>query len=668
MILKSKIIIIIAIATLLTVGTTTGILLKFQSTKMIDTKMEDTEFLGDIIERSVSAAMIENETHQVQKIIENIGKNSEILTLQILAPDGTILKSKNRDEIGTKADELIPFSNRGDFKKTELADNSTIHFIKRIRNRQECFGCHASTEPYIGIISIRQDVSRNFSAMLSLKRVLVISNIAIVLVISVVLSFIFSHFVIRPLKNLLGTIRDVESGNLQATASISGDDEMGTIGSAFNRMIQEIRSLHAKSIAKEREITRIRGDLEHKGKLENLNMQLELKIRELETANRAISSLSREVKGKNIELEKSVEHLKKINEIGRMLSSIVEIEELKRIIVRTTADLMRARKVVLHLRQAQKPDVAIRFIHGAGIENLASPEDVPFPADSSLMHHGKPFFVTADATDEGTPMALRDTVCSPLILKGKVIGTMLLEGKTDSSHFTESELELLTVISHQTLVSVENAWLYERLKSNYFSTIQSLVAALEANDRYTSGHSDRVRILSLELGKYVGLDFRELETLEHASILHDIGKIGIDNVILQKQGKLTNREYKLIQTHPQIGNEILGPIGTLEDVRQIILQHHERYDGRGYPFGLKGEEISLKSRILSVVDTFDAMMTERPYRKAFALDKVHEELLANVGTQFDPHVVNAFLEMINERGEQYLQSIGYTHTLQAAFQ
>jgi len=198
MILKSKIITIIAIATLLTVGTTTGILLRFQSSKMIDTKIEDTEFLGDIIERSISAAMIENETHQVQKIIENIGKNNEILALQILAPDGTILKSKNRAEIGTKASEVMPFASRGEYKKTELDDNSSIHFIKRIRNRQECFGCHASTEPYIGIINIRQDVSRNLSAMLSLKRVLVVSNIAIVLVISFILSFIFSHFVIRP--------------------------------------------------------------------------------------------------------------------------------------------------------------------------------------------------------------------------------------------------------------------------------------------------------------------------------------------------------------------------------------------------------------------------------------------------------------------------------------
>jgi HD-GYP domain-containing protein (c-di-GMP phosphodiesterase class II) len=185
------------------------------------------------------------------------------------------------------------------------------------------------------------------------------------------------------------------------------------------------------------------------------------------------------------------------------------------------------------------------------------------------------------------------------------------------------------------------------------------VNALEASDMYTKGHSERVKMLALELGRYIGLDVRELEILEQASILHDIGKIGIESFILQKQGKLTSKEYSLIKLHPLIGEEILGPIDTLESVRQTILQHHERYDGNGYPYGLRGEELSLKARILSVVDTFDAMMSERSYRKALPLYQIKEELGANAGSQFDPYVVDSFIEMLNIRGEMLLSLAGY---------
>jgi putative nucleotidyltransferase with HDIG domain len=220
-------------------------------------------------------------------------------------------------------------------------------------------------------------------------------------------------------------------------------------------------------------------------------------------------------------------------------------------------------------------------------------------------------------------------------------------------------MELLTTLSNQAIVAIENASLYESVKRNYFSTIQSLVNALEASDIYTRGHSERVKLLALELGRFIGLDFKELELLEHAAILHDIGKIGIESFILQKQGKLTPKEYSLIKSHPLIGEEILGPIDTLEGVRQTILQHHERYDGKGYPYGLHAEELSFKARILSVADSFDAMMSARPYRKALSLYDIKEELIVHAGTQFDPYVVESFIEMLNLKGETLLASAGY---------
>jgi len=161
------------------------------------------------------------------------------------------------------------------------------------------------------------------------------------------------------------------------------------------------------------------------------------------------------------------------------------------------------------------------------------------------------------------------------------------------------------------------------------------------------------------LGKFIGLDYRELEILEHAAILHDIGKIGIDSNILNKEGKLTVSEFSLVKAHPLIGEEILGPVDTLEGVKTTVIQHHERYDGRGYPYGLTGEEISLKARILSVVDTFDAMVTDRPYRRALSYSKALDELKKGAGKQFDPFVVESFIEMLNHKGQGFLIDVGY---------
>jgi HD-GYP domain-containing protein (c-di-GMP phosphodiesterase class II) len=288
------------------------------------------------------------------------------------------------------------------------------------------------------------------------------------------------------------------------------------------------------------------------------------------------------------------------------------------------------------------------------------------PADTSFEHSAeyraiifseKPILLTRETGVENPGASYRIGV--PLTMKGNNVGAMLLHKNEDGVPFTEADIRLLSALSNHAMVALENALLYESLKTNYVATIQSLVNALEASDRFTKGHSERVRLLSVELGKHIGLEAREIELLEQASILHDIGKIGIDNFILQKQGRLTAKEYSLIKTHPLIGDEILGPIGTLQTVRSTIIQHHERYDGNGYPYGLRGNEISLKSKILSVVDTFDAMMTDRPYRKALTLQKVKEELKLNSGTQFDPYVVESFAGMLDKKGHELLTAAGY---------
>ncbi len=654
MTLKSKIIAIVALTVMLAVGTTTAVFIRMQNNKMINSKFQETVCLSGIIERTVESSMRDGNSAEVARIIDNIGKNREIVSLRIISPDGTILKSANSAEKGSRAAEF----NNGNLapgQKPRLLDERTVNYFHPIENRAECHRCHDPRVPVIGLIQIKHDISGSLSAFLSLKRLLIFSNITIVIIISLIISVLFTRLVMIPLNNLLSTINNVEAGNWHATVNINSNDELGIIGSSFNKMIREISGLYSKNIAKEGELQKIRLELEHKTKVEDLNSRLEFKIRELETANKAITSLSKEVKSKNIELESAVEKLKKINEIGRILSSIIETQELMKIIIQTTADLLNAEKVTLHLRSSHKPALTIQYLKGGGIEHLSNFSLEVNPEFKELFADGRPVIIPGQASSSMQNLpATGQKIGVPLKMKGLVIGAMILENSQSPTTFTEEELDLLITLSNQAMVAIENAWLYESVKTNYFATIQSLVNALEASDRFTKGHSERVRILSVELGRFIGLDFREIELLEHAAILHDIGKIGIDNFILQKQGKLTAKEYSLVKTHPLIGDDILGPIETLEGVRKTIIQHHERYDGNGYPYGLRGDEISLKSKILSVVDTFDAMMTDRPYRKALSLQAIKDELRANAGKQFDPYVVGAFVEMLNLNGDKLL--------------
>lgn len=655
MIIKTKIITVVALTIILTVGLSMFIVINVQNRKMINDKLADTVFLGDIIERTIDNDMKEGHIQNVQKIIENIGKSKEILNLRIFSPDGTILKSTNTAELGTKSTDYLKSSFSESSQKPVIINKTTINYFKNILNRKECYGCHSSNQTVNGIIQIKLDISRSLLVMLSVKRLFVFSNILIVLLVSVILSILFSNLIMKPLKNLLSTMHDVESGNWNATVKIESNDEIGTIGASFNKMIEEINKLYKNDINKERELSKIKLELEHKNKVEVLNTQLGFKIKELETANKAIISLSKEVKIKNMDLEKAVEQLKKINEIGRILSSIIDPEELLKIITHTTADLLNTESTVLHINNTKNISSTLRYIRGSGLEVL---EAFPYDLNSNfkdLLSYGKPLFLPQTDGSEH-PVS---QIGVPLRIKARIVGAIIVEGKADSSYFTKEDMSLLTTLSNHAVVAIDNAWLYKSVKTNYFSTIQSLVNALEANDKFTKGHSDRVRFLSLELGRHIGLDVKELEILEQASILHDIGKIGIESFILQKQGKLTANEYSMIKAHPLIGEEILGPIDTLTEVRRTIIQHHERYDGKGYPYGLRGDELSIKARILSLVDTFDAMMSDRPYRKALTLQKIKQEVLNHSGTQFDPYVVESFIEILDLRGEDILSTAGY---------
>ncbi|MEW5921895.1 MAG: HD domain-containing phosphohydrolase [Bacillota bacterium] len=211
--------------------------------------------------------------------------------------------------------------------------------------------------------------------------------------------------------------------------------------------------------------------------------------------------------------------------------------------------------------------------------------------------------------------------------------------------WSEEEVGYLATVAGQVGLALENARLYESLRRYYLSALQALTAALEAKDTYTRGHSVRVARLAQACARVLGLSDEEQEQLYLAALLHDIGKIGVPESILLKHGPLEPAEWDEVKSHPVVGVRIVEPAGFPPQVVAAIRHHHENYGGGGYPDGLAGEEIPLLARIIGVADAYDAMTSDRPYRRPRTAEEAKEELRRKAGRQFDPLVVEAFLRI-----------------------
>jgi putative nucleotidyltransferase with HDIG domain len=194
--------------------------------------------------------------------------------------------------------------------------------------------------------------------------------------------------------------------------------------------------------------------------------------------------------------------------------------------------------------------------------------------------------------------------------------------------------------------------LYTKMRKVYLDTIRALAAAIDAKDPYTKGHSERVAQLSVALAQDLHLSDRDIENIEYTALLHDIGKIGIDDRILGKNDSLTSEEYKKIKEHTIMGAKIIEPVDFLKNSYQAIYHHHERYNGNGYPDGLKSENIPILARIIAVADAYDAMGSDRPYRKKLSKEKILKEFTEQSGKQFDPQIVNALMLIFKREREE----------------
>jgi HD-GYP domain-containing protein (c-di-GMP phosphodiesterase class II) len=245
--------------------------------------------------------------------------------------------------------------------------------------------------------------------------------------------------------------------------------------------------------------------------------------------------------------------------------------------------------------------------------------------------------------DKITGFVTKSLVCVPLVVHRKILGVIEVLNKLDESEFNEHDLETVVSVAAVAAMAIENTRLHQTVLDAYKGTITALAAAIDAKDPYTRGHSQRVMKYSLLGSKALSLSPEEVETLEYASILHDIGKISVDAQILNKPDDLTQSEWNIIREHPALGANMLKGIPFLERTSELVLHHHERYDGKGYPDGLEGEDIPIGARIIAVADAFDTMTTDRSYRSALNVEDSISELRNCSGTQFCPVAVEAFV-------------------------
>jgi response regulator RpfG family c-di-GMP phosphodiesterase len=240
---------------------------------------------------------------------------------------------------------------------------------------------------------------------------------------------------------------------------------------------------------------------------------------------------------------------------------------------------------------------------------------------------------------------IESTYAVPLITRGQIKGVLALLHR---SHLAPDAdwLEFLEILGGQAAVALDNADLFEHLQRSYEATLEGWVRALDLRDKETEGHSQRVTEMSVRLARAMGLDEEEIEHVRRGALLHDIGKLGIPDQILLKPGPLTEEEWVIMRTHPTLAYQWLSPIDYLRPALDIPYCHHEKWDGSGYPRGLAGEQIPLAARIFAVVDVWDALSSDRPYRKRWPDEKVHAHLCEQAGSHFDTQVVETFVSMV----------------------
>ena len=347
-----------------------------------------------------------------------------------------------------------------------------------------------------------------------------------------------------------------------------------------------------------------------------------------------------------------IESLRSLHDLLKAISSTLDTNEVVELILKKTASLMRSQRVLILRLDPSSTKLFVYRSHGFRDEELRLRQfSGILPFDHCIVHKGTVihFAELLAKTDYEKAVAavppLAKMFFAPLEIQGKAYGLLGVSG--GPRNFSEIELEIFCALASQAAVAIENTNLHQRLKETFHHTAAALAEAVNSRDPYTGGHVKRVQDYALQIATALKMPAEQRDSLRLAAILHDIGKIGIDDAILRKGGNLTEAEQLSMRKHPEIGAHILAMADGMKNVVPGVRHHHEWFDGSGYPDGLAGENIPLSARIIAIVDVFDALTTNRPYRKALPFSGALAELAQGTGKHFDPALVKIFAESIH---------------------
>lgn len=374
--------------------------------------------------------------------------------------------------------------------------------------------------------------------------------------------------------------------------------------------------------------------------------------------------------------------LSRLFEIVRSLASIRELDKLLNQIVASAADMLEASggALLLMSRDGFKLKVEVTSGRGAAHFKGAVVAVDGRSVEGTVAHTGEP--LVENLADYGaylfgqagqlTRNRAHKLVCVPLKAQEQITGVLEVLDRNSGEDFKTEDLKLLEALADTASVAIENVRLYEdekrhvrlladayqELQKTYKSTLQALTGLLDLRDDTTHGHSLRVVAYTLRLAREMGItDPERLRHIEQGALLHDVGKVGVRDSVLRKTDKLDDEEWREMRAHPELGYQMLKEIDFLRQALVVVRYHHERWDGSGYPKGLRGTEIPLAARIFAVIDTFDAITSHRPYSRARTYEQAVEILTRESGVLFDPQVVEAFLRIAKEEWEQMRHAV-----------
>ncbi|MEK7274820.1 MAG: HD domain-containing phosphohydrolase, partial [Candidatus Desantisbacteria bacterium] len=374
-----------------------------------------------------------------------------------------------------------------------------------------------------------------------------------------------------------------------------------------------------------------------------------------------ISKLLSELCTDKFLLEQKNTEIAAINHIGKALISPVDLKSILHVIVEGAAKTLHAKKCSLRLFNREKTELIMSVSCGLSKKYLSKRHEIKIGQSiiGRVAESKMPIVVEDARTNnllEDPQQVINEGILSflsvPLLMKNTVLGVLTVYSETPHKYTTD-EIQLLTSLAVQSAIAIENKRLVAEIKNHLINITRSLAETIEAKDIHTRGHSERTVWYAVSIAKEMGMSEEEVESIEIATLLHDIGKIGVPEAILLKPGGLTQEEFEKIKNHPFTSFNILSSGEFSKEIVTGVSQHHERIDGKGYPNGLSGDEISLEARIIEVADSFEAMVSNRPYRKALDVETAIMELKRCAGKQFDPKVVNAFLRILEKRKDQF---------------